>query len=472
MTPNGVFTSSQLAERQLPPGAEEELAGPPTMHGPATRQKRLSSLDVLRGVGVLGILVMNIDDFGIPEAFHDIPVGSPIDNFFGPHARLNLLVLIFKWVFFEGKMRGLFSMLFGAGVILMTSRAEQRGAGNQIADIYLRRNMLLVLFGLLHGCLIWEGDILFLYGMAALLFLYPCRHMKPKTLLLLGVMLAVPVCTFFTFVYTGGVDDLNMSRQAAAISAREKAGQPISAQDKKIEQAWHARLESQRVTPQTIQAAMATARQGYVQSINTRLQGFFGPNAAFTNFFFTIEALSAMLIGMALFKVGFMTGEMPYATYAWTAVVGFSIYVPITVVGILKAYAGGFDFFTNETRIFGPYFFDRVVGMVAITSLLVMAIKSRVFPGLQKRLAAVGKTALSNYLLTSLLCQFLFLWGPWKLYGKLEYYQLNYVLVAIWFLNLTISPLWLRYFEFGPFEWVWRSLTYLKPQAMRVEKVG
>jgi uncharacterized protein len=101
-----------------------------------------------------------------------------------------------------------------------------------------------------------------------------------------------------------------------------------------------------------------------------------------------------------------------------------------------------------------------------------MAIKSRVFPKLQYRLAAVGKTALSNYLLTSLLCQFLFLWGPWTLYGKLESYQLNYVLVAIWFINLTISPLWLRYFEFGPFESVWRSLTYLKPQAMRVEKVG
>jgi hypothetical protein len=135
---------------------------------------------------------------------------------------------------------------------------------------------------------------------------------------------------------------------------------------------------------------------------------------------------------------------------------------------MLKAYASGFDFFTNETWIFGPYFFDRAVGMIAITSLLVMAIKSRVFPGLQYRLAAVGKTALSNYLLTSLLCQFLFLWGPWKLYGKLEYYQLNYILAAIWFLNLTISPLWLRYFEFGPFEWMWRSLTYRKPQAMRV----
>jgi uncharacterized protein len=263
-----------------------------------------------------------------------------------------------------------------------------------------------------------------------------------------------------------------MRHQAAAISFRENSGLPISAQDKKIEQAWHTRLDSQRVTPATIQAAMQTARQGYVAGVYSRLQMYFGPKAAFTNFFFIIESLSAMLIGMALFKTGFLTGEMPYATYAWTALVGFSIYVPITVAGILKGYANGFDFFTVETWVYGPYFFNRAVGMIAITALLVMAIKSRVLPGLQNRLAAVGKTALSNYLLTSLLCQFLFVWGPWKLYGKLQYYQLNFVVLAIWFLNLTVSPLWLRHFEFGPFEWVWRSLTYLKPQAMRIAKVG
>jgi uncharacterized protein len=106
--------------------------------------------------------------------------------------------------------------------------------------------------------------------------------------------------------------------------------------------------------------------------------------------------------------------------------------VACSVVGILKTYASGFDFLTNEVWIFGPYFFNRTVGMIAITALLAMAIEGHVFPAFQRRLAAVGKTALSNYLLTSLLCQFLFVWGPWKLYGRLQYYQLNYVVLAIW----------------------------------------
>ena len=95
---------------------------------------------MLRGFALLGILMLNIDDFGAPQAAHDIPIAMPKSAFIGPHAHLNLAVLILKWVFFEGKMRALFSMLFGAGVVLMTGRAEKRGSSDQIADIYLRRS--------------------------------------------------------------------------------------------------------------------------------------------------------------------------------------------------------------------------------------------------------------------------------------------------------------------------------------------
>jgi uncharacterized protein len=152
----------------------------PTFKQPTTLRERISSIDVLRGFALLGILMMNIDDFGTPEAAHDIPIGMPKPAFVGPHAHLNLVILILKWVFFEGKMRAIFSMLFGAGVVLMTTRAEKRGAGGQIADIYLRRNMWLMLLGLLHGCVLWTGDILFLYALTALLVLYPLRKLKAK----------------------------------------------------------------------------------------------------------------------------------------------------------------------------------------------------------------------------------------------------------------------------------------------------
>jgi len=108
----------------------------------------------------------------------------------------------------------------------------------------------------------------------------------------------------------------------------------------------------------------------------------------------------------------------------------------------------------------------RLVGTLAITAVLLLLIKSGILRSWLRPVAAVGQTALSNYLLTTVLCQSLFLWGPWKLYGKLEYYQMLYVLAGVWAINLVVSPLWLRVFQFGPVEWLWRSLTYWKLQPM------
>jgi uncharacterized protein len=153
---------------------------------------------VLRGVALLGILVLNIEDFAGPGFMHDLP----IPYLFSAHLRINFFVLLMKYLFFEGKMRGLFSMLFGAGVILLTERAEKRGR-KDVADIYTRRNMLLMLFGILHGCLLWEGDILFDYGLQALLFLYPLRRLKAKTLLWNGTILSLCVAPLGVILFFG-----------------------------------------------------------------------------------------------------------------------------------------------------------------------------------------------------------------------------------------------------------------------------
>jgi uncharacterized protein len=136
--------------------------------------------------------------------------------------------------------------------------------------------------------------------------------------------------------------------------------------------------------------------------------------------------------------------------------------------GICKAYTSGFSVLSFDEWICLPYFLNREAAGLAVLSIILLVVKSGGFRTFQWMLAAVGSTALSNYLLTSILCQFLFLWGPWKLYGKLEYYQYNYVVLVVWMINLVGSTLWLRAFRFGPMEWVWRSLTYLKFQPMRI----
>jgi uncharacterized protein len=444
----------------------EEITGPVTTIAPTIGSNRISSIDVLRGVALLGILVLNIDDFGNPSPVHDIPVGTPIDNFSGPHAYLNLALLLIKWMFFEGKMRGLFSMLFGAGVILLTSRAERRGSTN-IADIYTRRNLLLLCFGVIHACFIWGGDILFDYGFQALLFLYPARKLKPKTLLWLGTFLSLVVSTIGGFLFFGATHDYSLHRQASAIQAQQRAGAPITAEQKNQLHQWQERVESQRLTPEKIKQSVQEATLPYPASVIDRAQAF---QAGFYLFHINLlfDILSAMLIGMGLMKIGFFTGELPYATYWSTALLGFGVSAPIYAVGILKTYATGFYFLDMEKWVWLPYYLTREAGSIAIAATVILLVKSGFLKTPQRLLAAVGRTAFSNYILTSLICQTIFVWGPWKLYGKLEYYQLMYVVFGVWIVNLTISPLWLKRYAFGPLEWFWRSLTYGKMQPMRL----
>jgi uncharacterized protein len=448
--------------------SKDELGGAPPAVVPVQRAARISSLDALRGFALLGILMLNIDDFAGPEFLHDIPIGLPKPAFVGSHAHLNLAILVLKWVFFEGKMRALFSMLFGAGIILLTSRAERRGAGMKAADIYVRRNMWLCVLGVLHGTFLWHGDILLGYGLCALLLMFPFRVLKPKTLFVAGALIAIVLGTYNILDFTGTYEDMRLSKQAAIVAADQQARKPISFEQKQLQQKWQARIAEMTLTKTKIDQRIAEAHEGYLASLVKRGISYGRDGIGLFYSHEIGDAMGAMLIGMALFKSGFLTAELPYATYLWTATAGFLISVPLYSVGIWKSYLSGFSFLVVEEWVYAPYALARVAGGLAIASVLLIVIKSGRFRLLLRPFAAVGQTALTNYLLTTIICQTLFLWGPWKLYGKLEYYQYTYIVLAVWAVNLIVSSIWLRIFEFGPVEWVWRSLTYWRLQPMRL----
>jgi uncharacterized protein len=184
------------------------------------------------------------------------------------------------------------------------------------------------------------------------------------------------------------------------------------------------------------------------------------------------ETLGPMLIGMALLKSGFLTAELPFSTYLWTASTGFLISTPLYIIGLWKAYLSNFNFLVLDKWVYSTYYITGEAGSLAIAAVILLITKSGVARSLLRPFAAVGQTALSNYLFTSLVCQVLFVFGPWRLYGQLEYYQLLYVVLGVWIINLVVSPLWLGAFEFGPCEWLWRSLIYWKPQQMRMHKAA
>src|ERR1700761_4844030 len=184
-------TSAVPDQAAIAPGVNEELAGPARVDPylatrPVEASERISSVDVLRGFSLMGILVMNITAFGGPFWNYLFPLTTVKPVFNGPHWKLNTVAWFLRSILAEGKMGALFSMLFGAGVILLTGRAESRGAGVRTADIFTRRNMWLALFGMVHCYLIWNGDILYFYGITALIFLFPFRNLKPKKLLWIG----------------------------------------------------------------------------------------------------------------------------------------------------------------------------------------------------------------------------------------------------------------------------------------------
>jgi uncharacterized protein len=453
-------SEANLAETFLEPRTVKHS---PLEFDPAQPTERVSSVDILRGFALMGILLLNINSFGSVGLAHDIP---SVQELYGPHRHINFAVLLFKWVFFEGKVRGIFSMLFGAGVLLLTSRAEKRGAASAVADIFTRRNLLLILFGFLHGTFVWDGDILFDYGLSALLFLYPARKLKPGLLIVGGILLSITLGTFGTLQLTHSITDLSLSRQMKAIEQGRLPSLPLSQEDQEVEKRWQDTVAQHTLTPLRINKKIAEAREGYWHHVEDNLGIYFG-QSVIIHIDVMPETVAAMLLGMGLFKVGFLTAEAADLTYVLTAMLGFLISVPIYLLGFLHAYQTRFDFLSLDRWIWIPYELTRNAGMLAIAASIMLLIKHGIWRLPQRGLAAVGRTALSNYIGTSLVCQFIFVWGPWKLFGTMEYYQLMYVVLGVWAMNLLFSTLWLRYFQFGPLEWVWRSLTYIKYQPMR-----
>ena len=148
-----------------------------TSFQPVSSDERLRTLDVLRGAALLGIALMNIVFCGLPFAAYANP------NLWGGNDPLNVGVLAVQWVLFDGKMRALFSMMFGAGIVLFMQRALERENSVRAADLLSRRMLWLMLFGALHGWLIWAGDILYAYGLFGLLIV-PMRNVSPRKLLI------------------------------------------------------------------------------------------------------------------------------------------------------------------------------------------------------------------------------------------------------------------------------------------------
>lgn len=418
--------------------------------------ERLDSLDVLRGVAVLGILLMNIVGFALPLAYSDPTVA-------GGSSGANFWAWLLQVLFFEGTMRGLFTLLFGAGVVLFTSRVERSRPG-EVGDLHVRRMLWLVAFGFVNShLLLWSGDILYEYGLVGLV-LYAFRKAQPRTLLMLAAIILAALVLRGTLEYQG----LQALRaEAAALSAAEARGEALDDAQRELLDDWDEAWKELSPPPEKIAATIDAMRGGFVSAwrhvtddiLHYRTQFFYEYGAP--------EDLATMLLGVALFGYGALQGAWSRRRYLWLMLAGYG--VGLGVNGFEAWWTLRHDWDPLETQ-FGwlvTYELGRVPMTLGHVGLVLLAWKSGWLAGAARRLAATGRMAFTNYLTQSLICTLLFTGVGFGLYGQLERHQLYYVVAAIWLLQLAWSPWWLARFQQGPLEWLWRSLTYRERQPFR-----
>lgn len=431
-----------------------------TAVAPIARAERIASIDVLRGCALLGILLMNIQNFGLPgQAYWDPQRWGGAD---GP----NLAYWFANQVFFEGKMRTIFSMLFGAGFLVLAGRAAERGpeARADLADIYYRRTWWLMLFGFLHAIFIWDGDILFPYAVCGLL-LYVLRNWSARSLILTGLLLLVPA---IPRTYYDGVEFQEKRDKGEAALKAEKEGKKLTKEQEEAKKKWEETKKERLPDPQKVQKDINEHRTGYWNFFKIRAGSVIKdlPNGIFQ--WIPWDCGSMMLIGMGLFKLGVFSGALTVAQYARLSLLGYGLGVPVLAYASWIVIQQKWDPFMGFWWGWCVYDYGRLTVALGHIGLVMIVCKKGWLSFLTRRLAAVGQTALSNYLLTSLLMTFFFNGYGLGRFGHLWRHQLLYVVAGMWTINLVISPIWLQHFRFGPMEWVWRSLTYWQKQPMRL----
>jgi uncharacterized protein len=403
---------------------------------------RIATLDIVRGVAVMGILAMNIVGFALPFQAYLNPVAL------GPVGDADFASWAVGFILVDGKMRGLFSFLFGASMLLVIEQAAAKGEPEE--RIHYRRMFWLLAFGLVHLYLIWFGDILAGYalvGMIAFLF----RDLPQRALVRWAIgLLAVQLLVFAGLA-------------AGAAMLRQEAAAPGAAAATVAEwQGLQRMLGAMSAEARAQEFALYRGGYGGILADRVRDQAF-GPLKGLA--LFGWETLAYFLLGMAGLRSGFLTGGWSPERYRRTALIGFAVAIP--------AYSGlawllardGF----SVPMLFGlsmaatvPF---RPLMVVAIASLIILA--TRRGGALVDRIAAAGRAAFTNYLGTSLVMTTLFYGYGAGLFGRLGRAELWLVVLAMWVVMLLWSKPWLDRFRYGPLEWLWRSLARGSLQPIR-----
>ena len=424
---------------------------------PLRTSDRIQSLDIMRGIVLFGILLMNINGMGLYHAYSDPTVSGGATGW-------NLYTWITTNMFFEGTMRALFSLLFGVGMFVLLDRLEKKGAGINAANIYFRRMTWMLVFGLIHAyLLLWVGEILYDYALMGFL-VYSFRNMAPKKLIMIAAFL-FSAGTLWN--YADYKKDVKLVEQVPLVNTYKAEGKPLTKELKEADDKWQ-KLEAERSSA-AVEEYNTNIRKGYFHVV-----GFLA--AKNTNYnkqlyrWGPFDILSMMLLGIALFKLNILSAKKSYRFYGIMALIGYSIGLSVNYYEVTMIMNSNFSFLSFSKSDL-TYDAGRVpVALGHIASIMLLC-KLPLLNWLKSRLAAVGKMALTNYIMHSVIALFFFTGAGFGMFGKLQRHELLFVVFSIWIFQLIISPIWLKYFEFGPIEWLWRNLSYQKMHPLRKTKI-
>lgn len=419
----------------IAPSIDDNAAAvPASAIAPVGAAERIDTLDFIRGLAVMGILAANIVAFGQPMMAYFTP-----GKFLVPAGDPDGWMWIAQFILVDGKMRGLFTLLFGAGMYLFMEKAWARGATRWLQAWRL---VILLGFGLFHFYFIWFGDILSLYALVGLIVL-ACLKWSIKTQLwvgLAGYMLGVVFYAFTVFPWL-------VTGTALGDSSPEMA---------EMRDGMRAEMQSQIAEQAPVNEAIASGDYAALVAHRIGEQGL----EPFTNvFLFGFETLPLMLIGIALYRIGFFSGAIArekLVLWGWTGMIAGGL--AHLAIGLLMQ-ADGFSPFGTQAAFLGMSALPRLWMVIGLAALLVAYAPSAT-GWLGDRLRAAGRAAFTNYLGTSVVMMFLFHGWALGLFGQLNRPQLYVVVVLAWVLMLAWSKPWLDRYRYGPLEWLWRCLTY------------
>ena len=389
---------------------------------PIDLKNRIHSLDLLRGFAVLGILIMNITSFSqISMAYMNPTIGAGLEGY-------NQYFHGFNYIFADTRFMSIFSMLFGAGVVLFTQRIEAKG--KRVAALHYKRMFWLLLFGLIHAYFIWVGDILVAYAICGSLVFFFRKKSIRKLFILAIILFLIPISFNFMTYYGMPADELESTFAFFHPSAEQIASQTQVMRGSYLEQ-----------MPLRVEEAIQ------IQTLVFMIEMFW-------------RASAMMLLGMILYRKGILSAEKSTVYYKKLMWVGFIPGLILSGIGLSQVYASEWNA-AYVMNIGANYKFVSGLFMaLGYIGLVIWCYKKGIFKKFQNRLRATGRMAFTNYIGMSVICTLIFNGHGLGLYGRLDRLQQFLIVISVWVLILILSPLVLKNYRFGPLEWLWRKLTY------------